>query len=291
MNLRHFYFLGLTLVTLVNIQARSLPKNWEKMEIEAKWTITPAQYQKLIDDLVDGSKFEGHDLKVRWEGRSNKFVDEYFDDNEGSLGQAGHALRLRTRYTTSNRDADISDYQDWEFLESAAWEKEWERIQYKSTPYREKAIWYRMEKGDCLVWSFKESDKDLCHRKKEVSWEEYLLGEKKHPALKALEKDHEGFDLNQLSKTLKVVDYRYRIEFYKKDKLKFEMSLDQLGQWNYRTQEQTYSFEAELEILEKKVDEKTLDKLREMVEKLQRKYRLTPSTHSKSGIFIEEGMD
>lgn len=263
-----------------------LPKNWKKMEVESKWSIDRSQYLKLIEDFSDGANFENYDLKVRWGGNTAKFVDDYYDFENDELTRVGHALRHRTRYSLEDSNPSF----EWESLQNSDWDKDWERIQYKSTPYREGAIWFRFESGDCLIWSEKgTSKKKRCRKKKRKGdYRDYLYGDKKHDAIEALFSDHGNKNLEELVQVMRVTDYRYRVEFYESGDLKFELSLDQLQQKDYRTDEVTFYYEAELEILENKLDEDTLNKLRSMVYKIQNRYFLEPSTHSKSGIFVEE---
>ena len=266
--------------------SNSLPKDWNLMEIESKWTIDQSQYRDLINDFEDGKYFDDYQLKVRWKGVPKLFIDDYYDFPDNGLALEGHALRHRTRLTVKDSN-DVSSI-EWSELEDAKWKKDWERIQYKSTPYRDGAIWFRYEAGDCLVWSKKKNDKKKCHRKKKVSVKQYLRGDKKHPALEYLVSDHSDLDLRELSKVLEVVDYRYRIEFYKNGELKFELSLDQLEQTDLRDMSTYKYYEAELEILEENFNEQTLNELRVMVNKIQNQYGLNPSTHSKSGIYVNE---
>ena len=95
-------------------------------------------------------------------------------------------------------------------LETARWKKQWQRVQYKSTPCRIESVWIRLETGDCRLSD--EKGRNLCFSTP-VPALRVLSGEiPRHSATDRLKQDHPSLELTSLKPVLKVIDYRYRVE-------------------------------------------------------------------------------
>ena len=109
-----------------------------------------------------------------------------------------------------------------------------------------------------------------------------------HPAIATLRADHTGFDPKTLARSLKVLDYRYRIELQKSNRAVFEMSLDQVRTTTLADGMTKTTYEAELEIVKDNFDEEDVEELFRLVKELEKKYNLKPSTKTKGGIEVPE---
>lgn len=264
-----------------------LPPLWETMEIEAKWRISSWTFNSMMAAFVDGAAYTvggtTYTLNVRWGGISRKYVDDYYDASGEPLAAGQHSYRHRTRSTSDPTAPGNS----WAALEAASWEKDWEKVQYKSTPWRLDAVWLRREDGACRIWP-----PGSCPPPTDLA--SVVGGSPTHPANGALLVDHPGFDFTTMAVKTKVTDYRYRIELYESGAVdpSFEVSLDQL---ETRTHTDgfatgTKSYEAELEIVKSGF---TIDDVRELfqiVKKMEADFPLRATRVSKGGIPVDNGM-
>ncbi len=242
------------------------------MEIEAKWISNSLTFDQIIYDFVDNSTFEGYDVEVRWGGISRKYIDYYYDNSKSELFNNAHSLRLRTRYSSSNASNN-----NLNTLVNATWNQNWQKVQYKSTPYRYGAVWMRKEAGGCKI-SDGECD---CNDANSI-----LAGTcySQHPAIVTLLKDHSGFNFSTNAPILEVVDYRYRIKLKKNNIDYFEISLDRIVNGTDVT------YEVELELTKGTCTLSELSELFRLVDILEANsnYSLLPSISSKGGIIIDE---
>ena len=259
-----------------------LPIGWDKMEIESKWEVTPAQYDQLQRFFVDGSSHFGYIAQVRWNGISRRFVDNYYDTRDWQLERSGHSLRHRTRLQSQPRAGDNSV----ETLDRSTWEAEWEVIQYKSTPCRLDATWFRHESGACRLRD--SGGQELCVAGRQFEPAEALQGViPNHDAIASLGRDHPELNGQALRPVLNVSDYRYRVTFEKAGKEIYELSLDRLTTTDLVKGGNQASFEAELEIVS---GSQTIEEVRDLLRisrSLQHTFRLKPSVHSKSGVEVK----
>ncbi len=242
-----------------NISADILPIGWETMEIEAKWSSNEQTHANIKRNFLNGSTFEGYTIGVRWGGNEKQYIDYYYDDTNNTLFNNLHSLRHRTRYTSGSED--------------------WQKVQYKSTPYRFGAIWMRKEFGSCKIAPL--DDECVCNDKDNI-----LAGtcDPQHEAIAELLNEHPGFDFSSNHQVLTVDDYRYRILF-KKDNIEYyEMSLDRIidGANVY--------YEVELELVKEGYNYDDLVELVKLVEIFESDadYLLQPSIKSKGGITVPD---
>jgi len=198
----------------------AFPDGWEEMEIEAKWGVTEAVFHDVLDSIQHGGQKYGYNLNVRWGGKPRRYEDHYYDGSSSKLFDDLHVLRYRGRYKTQDY-ITISD--SFSTLTGAYWQLNWEKVQYKSTPTRWFAVWFRNEQGDAKLLP---PEKDSA-----------LSGSSPHPPysvnddpIALLLSDHAGFDFTDLNIALEVVQFRYRIEFL--DPVSnvplYELSLDKI---------------------------------------------------------------
>lgn len=253
------------------------PPDWGDMEVEAKWGATRNAFERIINELEDGTKRFGYSLDVRWSGIPRKFVDYYYDIN-GELSSNLHSLRHRTRFTSKPR----SPNRVFSTLVNAEWSKDWERIQYKNTPLRIEAVWFRKEVGDCRIWD--QANTGLCPDLPTVKAEEVITdSEIKHGALAFMNEEHPKIDRKSLKPFMVVTDFRYRVVFKRDGKSIFEVSLDNVFTQDLRTEKVNSEFEVELEIISAESNVDTLNELYRVTRLLQDRYDLIPSTRSKGG--------
>ena len=264
--------------------AADLPDGWEKMEIEAKWSVPEGKYAELKEAFPDGGERYGYKLEVRWGGIPRKYVDSYYDSAGKTLSAALHSLRWRTRYT-SDLETDDGTLRT---LESAGWRRDWERVQYKSTPVRMGAVWFREEAGDCRTWDRR--DRDLCSLPRGATSEDVVHGAAPdHEAIDRLREDHPDLDLPALRPVLEVVDYRYRVILHETDeegdagREVFELSLDRVATTDLATRDVKRSVEAELEVVADPKTEADVRALLDVAARIQEEFGLAPSTTSKGG--------
>lgn len=249
-----------------------VPENWDQLEVEAKWVADEDKIQEIKDTFVDGTQMYDFNVKVRWKGKEKVFVDRYYDNENNDLSNNGHVLRSRTVY----KDA----------------KKEWSKVQYKSTPSRVGAVWFRNEKGGCFTSHSKKSRRgDRCYSENKKAKDiikaknpEYL----EHAAIKFMLEEHADFYDYDIKKKFEITDKRYRIVF--EDDFNnpvFEISLDSYEKENAETEEITEHYEVELEILCAGTSEETLTKLFSVAEKLENDFSLIASEMTKSDISID----
>jgi len=274
-----------------------LPDGWKGMEIEAKWKANTEVYQAMLAAFPEDSYDYGYRMNVRWKGISRQFEDVYYDDDNFTLTKAGHPLRHRTRYTSSPLAADNSV----ESLNVAAWREDWQKIQYKSTPYLLGPVWLRHEANDCKISDRK--NEELC-AETDINAEDVIYGAVEGDvAIAKLKEDHPNFDLYSLHPVMNVHDYRYRVEFIKEseniieteqgpvteivEEEMFELSLDRVTSTILHSGEILSSHEAELEIIKQDFDEETIVEFFALVAKLQIRFGLTPSEANKGDLIID----
>ncbi len=260
------------------------PKGWEDMELESKWEANMEQFNALEDALEDGEEIFGLKMKVRWDGLSRRFQDVYYDTPNGDLTAAGHVLRHRHQWDWDAPGSEPpSDNSLQELLTAKSWEEQWQRLQYKSTPKRIDALWFRSEKGDCRAWDI--NDEGLCDTGRKFNIDDVWAGQwNQHDAIQALLDDHPNLDLSTMKMSRFVNDFRYRIEFLgDEDELLYEMSMDRLQSIDYRTGQTTESVEIELEILKPDYGADEVFELQILSDRFQNAFGLTPSAHSKGG--------
>ena len=277
------FLLFFCLLFVPSAQASDLiPKRWKNMEIEAKWVIDKATYNKLVRNFADGKEGYGYKFSVRWGGISRKYLDVYYDTHEGKMGRALHSLRHRSRY----RSNPVAKNNTLDELNAASWIEDWQRIQYKSTPCRIGATWFREEKGRCRIRDRR--SRRLCVSGKQVDVNEIISNKKTtHKAVVALLNDHPGFNIKSLYPSIYVFDYRYRIEFLRNGEPIFEMSLDRVLSTDLRSGLSKIFYEAELEVL----DQETLDDVKNLLavsREIEKDFGLKPSTLSKGGVSVKQ---
>lgn len=277
------------------------PDGWESMEIEAKWETndpsvpicnddgTPnpnATYNKIVQAFPNGGTYatpeHTYNLNVRWDGISRKFVDLYYDNAGNELSNNLHVLRHRTRYTSR----PLAGNNCPETLEQASWRKDWERVEYKSTPYLFIPVWFREEAGsECNVWD--RQDEELCPPDWIGSIPDILAGNvPSHGAIVRLLEDHPSFDFTTNEPFLEVTQYRYRVEFYESGVLIYEMSLDQVIERSLPNGDATFSVEVEIEIVKENKDIDDITELFILAAQIQDEFDLIPSTRSKGGVEV-----
>lgn len=262
-----------------------LPPNYEQMEIEAKWTLSPGQFELLKEQLSGWAEGLGWQTEIRWNGDSRKFVDVYFDDRSETLSEAGHSLRHRTQWKKVDRASDAERLNE---LDSTNWERNWERVQYKSTPCRIEEVWFRVEQGACRIWDEGDADSNCSVGEQQTAPSVIYGTSGDHPAIDLLSKDHHGYELASVIPRSIVVDYRYRLIFKEGGEDLFEVSLDRLRTVNVDTGLSVSTAEAELEIIADGFDEATVRKLLQTAEKMRKEFRLTPSVLSKGGVPVKQ---
>lgn len=249
-------------------KAQALPADWEAMEIESKWETDRETYRKIVDDFPeDGFKY-GYKLNVRWKGIPKKFVDTYYDNANRTISAAKHAFRHRVRYASKPR----AENDELETLENAAWEEDWQKVQYKGTASIIDAVWFRVERGNDKVNS--------------EEAQAIISGENRTHDAVLLALDYTpDLDFSTMEPIMLVTDYRYRVEFLDENEDPvFELSLDRAALENLKTGGSTLLTEVELEIIKDEYTREDLEKLFELSYLLEKEYNITPSTKSKGEI-------
>jgi hypothetical protein len=243
------------------------------MEIEAKWSLSRAQYATVRGLLAGGTDLCGYRVKLRQGGKPQKFVDVYYDTADGALTKAGHCLRHRVRYSTK---ADVSD-NTLATLQAAPWDVDWVRVQYKSTPVRMGAVWFRYEADN----------QDL---ESAAAALRVVRGEQPgHPAIVRLKTDHPEIGPALLCPFWAVVDYRVRAALTKGGETEFDASLDRLTAMDLRTGVIETEAEAEVEIASERPFEKAdVDALLALAQQIQDRHSLQPAAKSKGGIGVPD---
>ena len=265
---------------------QNLPAGFADMEIEAKWGITLSTMTSMIAGFPDNGVYtvpggQTYTLNVRWDSRSRKYFDEYYDDATDTLASDKHSYRVRSRSVSSPLAAN----NNWDTLAAANWNFQWTKVQYKSTPIRLDAVWFRKETGNCKIAGGNPSSTCAV-----TDLPTILGGSVLHPANTAVTDDHPGFNFAMTKKT-EVEDYRYRIELYAPGQSdpSFEVSLDQLETRShsdgFTASPRTY--EAELEILNTPVTASDVQELFRIVKKMEGDYNLSAKKKSKGGIPLD----
>jgi len=247
-----------------------LPPGWQNMEIEAKWGANSAIYNSIVSDLYDGRSFEGYILNVRWSEISRKYIDYYYDDNASTLMNNLNSLRHRTRYRSNAPNNDLNT------LINATWTENWQKVQYKSDPFRYGATWFREETGNCKI-----SDNECnCNDLNSIMWDNCVPS---HPAIERAFQDNPSFNESNNGPRFTVVDYRYRIELLKGGVPYYEVSLDRI------VDGATVEYEVELELVKSSKSLSDMDELFRLVGVFESTYSsLSPSIQSKGGISVPE---
>lgn len=261
--------------------ATKFPNGWATMEIEAKWDATEATFNSIITAFPDGGSKYGYNLNVRWGGVPRRYTDVYYDNPASDLFSALHVIRHRQRHRTLSTVAITDSFAN---LDSAGWPTlNWHKVQYKSTPTRLAAVWFRTEQGDAELTT--------------VQVTSTLAGTAPTPPYTATDNpvdlllgDHPGFDFSQLTEVLDVVQYRYRVEFLDPgsgDPL-YELSLDKVVTTAPGTSP-VYSYSIELEALKAGSHvESSIDRLLALMLLLEEEFGLTRATQSKGGVHIDD---
>lgn len=248
----------------------SLPVNWQDMEVEAKWLSNSTLYNTILSDFVDGSNYQGYKVNVRWGGISRKFVDNYYDDVNSTLTNNLKALRHRIRYKSNSPTNNLSD------LQKATWTQDWQKVQYKSTPFRYGAVWFREEVGDCEISAGLCSCNILSQIMADVC-------PNRHPAMTMLFSEHPGYNISTNIPRSTVVDYRYRIELTKNGEAIYELSLDRI------VNGAIVDYEVELELIRTTKTQADVDELFRLTGIIENTYTaLIPSIKSKGDITVPE---
>ena len=275
--------LAVLLVGTAQPSTSQLPADWATMEIESKWDITAEQYAAMIAAFRNGGSRWGYTFAVRWGGIPRRFVDTYYDTLDNQLASGLHTLRHRARYQSDIRppQGDVADGIEESALDAAPWRLEWESMQYKSTPCRIGATWFREETGACRLRD--EGRADLCAPDRELDPADLLSGSVPgHDAMAALRRDHPQLRLSSLRPAIHVSDYRYRVVFSRDGRELFELSLDRLYTTDLVTGRRALAaYEAELEIVAPAPTEQDVRALLSISDNVQREFGLRPSTRSK----------
>jgi hypothetical protein len=204
----------------------------------------------------------------KWDGQNNekKYWDFYYDNSSDVISGDLHCLRKRRRLATPYNDPADRDYQ---------------RVQYKSTPYRFGATWLRQESeddgvSDAAAANIVEGDS--------TTWD---ADPQPYDTIVAVLSDHPSFDESTLDDFLEVVDYRNKIDFEIGNFDHYTMSLDNVtATYSGESQEQFY--ELELEIIPMHHTAAQVEELFRILIELEADYNLTPSTTSKGGMEVPE---
>ncbi len=246
------------------------------MEIEAKWETTKSTFHAMVDAFPDGGEKYGYELNVRWRGKPRRFYDEYYDTSAGELFEDLHMLRHRQRFESPDR---ISPKDSVEDLEDARWKFNWQRVQYKSTPTRLVATWFRDERGDKRLSADEVDETFECS------------GNGPHPAeddpIELLLADHPGLDCRELDIVLQVVQFRYRVKF-RNDRREplYELSLDKIVTTTPGGQTHV-SYGVELEVLrDMGLRADRVAELFSLASKLESEFGLRQATESKGRLFV-----
>lgn len=274
------------------------PAGWEDMEVEAKWVSSRDINERILAEMSSSDDGDGDIVGellgdsgyrpvVRWGGTPRLYVDYYYDTADGAISKASsHALRHRTRSSTSSYSPLDED--------GSEWEKDWEKIQYKSTPHPVGAVWFRTEVGECYTWIKEEDDSDdedsgLCPNLPTSADAEEIITDPdiSHDALSYMLMEHPDVDRADLRPVLAVTDFRHRVVLKLDGEDKFEISLDRFVSHDLLEAPGTTGlqeeYEVELEIIADSPDEEDLAELFRAVAILEERYGLEPSTTSKGG--------
>ncbi len=274
-------FLAGLLILVSTIEAGDLPAGWESMEIEAKWNATETQFNEFVTAFPHGGTKYGFDLNVRWSGVPRMYEDRYFDNPTEDLFNALHMIRHRQRSSTSSSVAITDSFGS---LGSTNWNSlNWQKVQYKSTPIRLAAVWFRTEQGDGKL--------------SEAEVTATLAGNAPHPPYTSVDdpvalllSDHSGFDFSTLQEVLHVIQYRYRVEFL--DPItaqpRYELSLDK-SVTTVSGESSLNSFSVELEVLrDTPLTEENVNHLFMLMQNIEEEFGIVPTTTSKGGVVVAD---
>ena len=260
------------------------PGAWQDMVIEAKWLMPAADlatYEKLVTAFPDGGTREDYTLAVKWDGAILRYADIYYDTADGALGRDDHVLRHRVRAVAE--PPPVSD--SLEALDAAKWHREYERIQYKSTPTRLGAIWFRIEKGGCDVWNPRGGTCGAVA----TNVQSVLTGRAmEHPAMHKLRRDHPDANLATTTPVLEVVDYRRGVELKKGGETWFELTFDRIGIRPLPDGTPVQELEVELTLARNKRGKAELAELFLLAQRLQDEFGWTPSAGNKGGGLVPD---
>ena len=219
------------------------PSFWDEpqSEIEAKWHTDATTQAQLKDDLTDLPGLTStrtingltYTLTVDWSGLPRKFVDYYYDYgvNDDEMAQDMHVLRhrYRVRWNGTNPapsfDSSISTLLAYSNWRSPITNPDYHRIQYKSTPERFGAPWFREEAGNTDM-GYSQVGPAL-----DSGTYPLFVSDWDNPMVQA-EEDHPDIlwrsDVDGIRDNLRVIDFRYRIIFSRGGSDLFEMSLDKV---------------------------------------------------------------
>jgi parallel beta-helix repeat protein/predicted outer membrane repeat protein len=247
-----------------------LPTGWTTMEIEAKWTISEETFNTIQSDFYDGSIYTingiSYDIDWKWEGLQKLYWDFYYDNSADELSDGLHCLRKRRRFSSPYNDPDDRDYQ---------------RVQYKSDPYRYGAVWMRQEYKDDELSDHEAAD---IVEGDSTTWE---VNPESYSTVDAVLIEHPTFDESTLASFLEVIDYRYKIDFEIDNVDFFTMSLDDVTS-TYSDGSPQKFYELELEIIPEPYTTAYVEELFRIVADLGANYTLTISTTSKGGLKVPE---
>ena len=284
-------------LTKPSASTASWPPNWRDMEIESKWKVAREEdFVQFMEAFPHGAVVKlgeaSYKARVRWGGAPRLFIDSYRDWEGKPLSNNAHSLRARTRF---HSDPSVRTATDVDALNKAHWFEDWQRVQYKSTPVRYGAVWFRLERGNCKTRD--DNDGGLCYNTgaKHIMRGNIESGPlAKHPARAKLEEDHPNLPDKYPQEVLLVRDYRYRVVLCSVDEDKdiFEISCDRVFSTT-PGQAPVPSFEAELEALPSedgdRLTEAQIKALFLATEALEGRFPfLQPSDTAKGGIHIPD---
>lgn len=156
-------------------------------------------------------------------------------------------------------------------------ELNWQKVQYKSTPVRLAAVWFRTEKGGQQLTSTQVANT--------------LASSSPHSAdddpVALLSSDHPGFDFSTLDVVLEVIQFRYRVEF--RDPVTgnpiFELSMDKIVT-TVPEQPSGRTYGVELEVLQSA--DSRVEELLSLMLTMEAEFGLTRAITSKSGISVSD---
>lgn len=283
---------GLLLGSQSLLLSAPLPFLWKdgEMEVEAKWSTDESTINQIIADFSNRSEWKGYSVSTEsWK----KFVDDYHDNAGSTLSQAQHVLRMRKRFESNAQLSNTASLTSLRQAKSFTIEN-WTKVQYKSTPVRFGATWFRIERGNCGGPSI--SGKLPCP---EGGGSDALnivrgIGDGyNHPAIQTgLLAEHPDYDFSTQKRKFSVEDYRFRVLFKKENQQYYEMSLDKMITHTEGKAEEL-DFEVELELTNIPPSHPDVIELFHLVRMLENEYKprptpLTPQTTSKGGIDVKD---
>ena len=278
---RCFCILASLMISAFNVYANDFPAGFAAMEIEAKWDADATTFATIVAAFPHNGTKYGYDLEVRWNGRPRRYVDRYFDSADLDLFGAQHVFRHRQRSQTTT---SVTSGDSFAVLGSTNWDLlNWQKVQYKSTPTRLAAVWFRTEQGGEEVNNSQVNSAlgGVAPRPPYTAADDpiaLLLG------------DHPGFDFSNREEVLVVTQYRYRVEF--KDPVTgvalYELSMDKIVTARPGQAEET-SFGVELEILpDVGITQGGVERLFELMQLMENEFILTRATTGKGDTVVED---